>query len=115
MVLIMNKEEISKKDWKIFQEKLPHWQEQYMGKLLEEYTLFINNKDLTPSYRYHELQKRIREDKKKPGVEVFVNKKDMIYIIVKLIIDGAITIDDLSDFSNDLKEEIRKYLFNIGV
>ena len=29
--------EISKSDWKLFRERIPEWQENYMGRLIEEY------------------------------------------------------------------------------
>ena len=28
--------EVTKKDWKLYQERLPKWQEAYMGKLVQE-------------------------------------------------------------------------------
>ena len=52
---------ISKPDWKLFQEKLPQWQEQYMGRLLEEYIELLNSSG-NPSDRFWKLEKRIKDD-----------------------------------------------------
>lgn len=34
---------ISKKDWKLFREKLSDWQEKYMEGLVKEYVNFLND------------------------------------------------------------------------
>ena len=35
--------DISKKDWKLFREKLPDWQENYMDKLNKQYIELLSN------------------------------------------------------------------------
>lgn len=35
--------DISKKDWKLFQEKLSFWQENYMEGLVKEYVNFLDD------------------------------------------------------------------------
>ena len=35
--------DISKKDWKLFREKLSDWQENYMEGLVKEYANFLND------------------------------------------------------------------------
>ena len=49
--------DVSKKDWKLFQEKLPDWQEAYMEKLLKEYIKLLQKKS-NASDRFWELEKR---------------------------------------------------------
>lgn len=44
--------DISKKDWKLFQEKLPSWQENYMQKLVKEYAEYLNDDTKKPSERF---------------------------------------------------------------
>ena len=34
--------EVSKQDWKLFQEKIGKWQEAYMEKLIKKYVAFLN-------------------------------------------------------------------------
>jgi len=55
------------KDWKLFRQKLPGWQEAYMTRLCEEYTELLRS-DKKGSERFWELEKRIKEDQKKTGV-----------------------------------------------
>lgn len=54
--------DISKKDWKLFQEKLPSWQENYMQKLVKEYAEYLNDDTKKPSERFWWMEKRIKED-----------------------------------------------------
>ncbi len=94
--------EISKRDWKLFREKLPDWQEKYMGQLVQEYTTLLNTESQA-SEKFWKLEKRINLDKRKKGVIMSPRKSDAIFDIVELFRDGAITMDDLSDFSQRLK------------
>lgn len=98
--------EISKKDWKLFQEKLPIWQDAFMGKLNQEY-IAILNKDGNPSDLFWELEKRIKQDKRRPGVSMEMQKQYLLYNLSSLIVDGAITLDDLDGFSEELKDGVR--------
>ena len=106
----MNKEDIRKRDWKLFQTFLPQWQEKYMEKLLKDYSLLINDSSYLPSYRFHELEKRIQKDKRKPGVFVTLNKNEMENIVSELIMENAISEEDLKGFSNDFQNEVKKLL-----
>lgn len=101
--------EISKRDWKLFREKIGGWQEAYMDKLVKEYIQLLES-DLPASKKFWELDKRMKGDKKKPGVLIELRKSNVYFELVELIQDGAITIDDLSDFSDDLKQTITRFL-----
>ena len=94
--------EPSKADWKLFRERLPEWQEKYMARLCDEYAAILTGKD-RGSEAFWAIEKRIREDKKRPGVMVQVTKSEMPWIILGLLRDRAITLDDLDGFSDDLK------------
>lgn len=104
--MIMTK---SKRDWKLFCEKIKDWQESYMGKLLKEYDVYLNS-DLDASEKFWTLHKRILQDCKKPGVRLQLGKADMEFDIARLIHDGVITMDDLSEFSEDTREAVLLYL-----
>ncbi len=102
--------EPTKKDWKLYREKIAEWQEAYMEKLTQEYVAYLKE-DISASTKFWEIEKRIKIDKKKPGVLVEMSKSNMIWDIVGLIHDGAITLDDLADFSDELVETI-EYILN---
>ena len=99
--------DISKRDWKLFREKLPAWQERYMGQLIKGYIELLNS-DGNPSERFWELEKRIKKDRKHPGVIVEMKKSEAIYTLIHLYRDHAITDDDLEGFSQELIDAIRK-------
>ena len=98
--------EISKRDWKLFKERIGAWQETYMEKLVGEYIALLND-SLTASSKFWELEKRIKQDKKNPGVMIDLNKSQMLFNIVHMINDGVITMDDLLEFSDELRDKVR--------
>lgn len=100
--------EISKSDWKLFQELLPMWQERNMERILEEYKEIVDSNKIASS-RFWELDERIKGDKKKYGVIVRdLRKSEVEFITVMLIRENAITEEDLISFSSDFKEMIRR-------
>ena len=102
--------EISKRDWKLFREKLVDWQENYMACLIREYIALLSDEDKIASDRFWELDSKIRTDRRHPGVILNVRKSEAIYDIVRLIRLGVITCDDLSDFSEDLQQAVKLIL-----
>ena len=95
--------EISKADWKLFRARLPDWQESYMEKLNLEYIELLSS-DEAASEKFWALEKRIRQDKHMPGVQLKLKKSEVWWDLVQLLGDGAITEADLEGFSEDLKE-----------
>lgn len=102
----MNIYEPSKADWKLFRERLPEWQEKYMARLCDEYAAILTGKD-RGSEAFWAIDKRIREDKKRPSVMAEVKRSEMPWIILGLLQDDAITMDDLDGFSDDLKDRMK--------
>lgn len=94
----------SKRDWKLYQEKIKEWQEHYMEKLVKEYADYLCS-EIPASTKFWELEKRIKRDKKNPGVLIELSKSDMLWDIVGLIRRNVITIEDLVEFSDELKNE----------
>lgn len=101
--------EPTKKDWKLYRERIGDWQETYMEKLMQEYVEYLQE-DLPASDKFWELEKRIKNDKKKPGVLIELHKSSMIWDIAGLIHDDVITVKDLEGFSNELVEAIKVIL-----
>ena len=94
--------EVSKRDWKLFREKLPGWQESYMERLCKEYVELLTC-DKKGSERFWALEERIKKDRKAPGVILSVSKSDMLIDLVRLVQDEVIGLGDLSDFSEDVR------------
>lgn len=97
--------EPSKKDWKLYREKIGDWQEHYMEKLVKEYADYLCS-DLPASTKFWEMEKRLRRDRKTPGVCIGLRKSDLFWDIAGLINDKVISMDDLEEFSDGSKEVI---------
>ena len=102
----MNK--FSEKDWKLFRNKISDWKEAYMEKLNKEYVALLSGK-VNASDKFWKLEKRIREDKKDCGVQCEMSRSNQFYIMLSLLNEGAITFDDLEDFSDDLKDTMKHF------
>ena len=100
---------VNERDWKQLRKKLPDWQENYMDKLIHEYIDLLQGEG-NPSDRFWALEKRIREDKKDTGVVADMRRSRMTWILHDLLREGAITLDDLDGFSEELKEEMAPYV-----
>jgi len=59
--------EPSKRDWKLYREKVSGWQEHYMERLIEDYVAYLNSNE-PASTKFWTMEKRMKQDKKTPGV-----------------------------------------------
>ena len=102
--------QFEEKDWKLFREKLPEWQEAYMERLIKEYTELLNS-DKAATEKFWALDKRIRADRQRLGVRVNeVTRSKLQNILTGLIIENVITEDDLQDFSEELRESTHLWM-----
>lgn len=102
--------EISKSDWKLYREKIADWQENYMARLNKEYIALLSEDDKIASDKFWELEKRIKNDRRHPGVIIEVSKSDAVFDIVRLIRLEVIVYEDLADFSEDLQQAVKMML-----
>lgn len=98
--------EISKRDWKLFREKVPEWQEHYMEELTKKYIELLSSPG-NASDHFWELEKRVKRDKKHPGVLLEMNKSEAIWDIAAFIRYKVISFEDLEGFSNDLIDAVK--------
>lgn len=105
----MQEKEYTEKDWKLFRIKIVDWQEAYMDSLNKEYIKLLSE-NVNPSEKFWTLEKRFKEDKKKAGVQLDMRRSQLIYNIILLIYEGAISFKDLEEFSEQLKETIRIFI-----
>lgn len=97
------------RDWKLFRKKIGDWQENYMDKLNREYIKLLAQ-DGNPSEKFWALEKRLRSDNRKVGVQAEMSRSMMLTNISALLREGAITLNDLEPFSDDLKGFFRRKL-----
>lgn len=81
-----------------------------MEDLVKEYVNFLNDDTKYASEKIWELEKRVKEDKGHPGVIMELRKSEAIWDIVHLIRLKEITYDDLSEFSEELRQEVKRIL-----
>ena len=105
----MQEQRFTKRDWALFRSKIGSWQEAYMGRLCDEYIELLSG-DGDPSEKFWQLEKRIRSDKRNPGVQLEMTRTNFIYNIISLISNDVISMKDLEDFSDKLKEIVRVFL-----
>ena len=95
--------QVNESDWKLFRKKLPEWQDAYMDRLNREYAALLAGSG-SAADKFWELEKRINNDKQHVGVVARMSRSNMYYNMLALLEEGAITLEDLSDFSEDLQE-----------
>ena len=59
---------VNESDWKLFRKRLPEWQERCMEQLAESYAALLAGPGKA-SDKFWELEKRLRKDKKRVGVD----------------------------------------------
>jgi len=105
---ILQERGFTEKDWKLFRSKIANWQEVYMDRLNKEYIALLSGGG-NPSYKFWNLENRIKKDKKKTGVRAEMSRSNLIYNIISLMYEGAISFEDLEEFSDQLKETVRAF------
>ena len=81
--------EISKADWKLYRERVSDWQEHYMEQLTKEYVELLTSPG-NASDHFWELEKRIKQDKKHPGVLIELRKSTALWDIAYFVRDKVI-------------------------
>lgn len=106
--------EITKEDWKTFREKIGPWQESYINRLNQEYRKILDGSG-SASDKFWHLYERIKDDSRRPGVQLNLKKGDVAFDLARLLKDEVITEKDLYSFSDDLREHVimlREHLFS---
>ena len=93
-------------DWKLFRKRIRDWQEAYIAKLNRGYIEILNS-DKPASEKFGEIEKRIRKDKNNAGVMLEMRRSDFISNILELLREKVIIIDDLEEFSDELKQTVK--------
>lgn len=101
---------VNERDWKLFRSKLPGWQENYMDRLNHEYMEILSGEG-NPSDKFWALEERIRKDKRDAGVMVEdMSRSNMLGIIMELVREGAIGVEELGEFSEEVREFVGRWV-----
>ena len=99
--------EISKADWKLFQDRLRLWQENYMQRLIDGYIKMLQGPG-NASSKFWQLERKLKSDRLNPGVTLVLDKQQVINDIASMVKIGVITIADLEGFSEELINEVKR-------
>lgn len=97
--------EVKESDWKIFRKRVPQWQEDYMKKLNKEY-IEILSRDGSAAQNFWDLENRVFKDKRSVGVVIDMRRSRMLINILDLLKDHVINLEDLDEFSEELRKEV---------
>ena len=108
----MQEQRFTKRDWILFKNKIADWQESYMVRINKEYIELLSE-DANPSEKFWRLEKRIKEDRRKTGVQLEMSRSNLISNIISLINEGVISFENLEEFSDELKETVSAFIGEI--
>ena len=98
-----------KSDYKLFKEKLPLWQENYMAKVCEKIQKLTINDEKSAADKFWAIEKTFFKEKKNPGVLMEIPSiSNLLYAILDLLNHKVIKMEDLVDFSEEFKEKVEK-------
>ena len=98
-------DKVKEADWRLFRSRLPIWQEAYMERLNREYITLLSETG-SASEKFWELERRMREDKRRGGVVMRMSRSNMELNLLSLLSDGVISTADLDGFSEELREKL---------
>ncbi len=96
---------VNEDDWRKYRELLPLWQERYMTKLINGYITLLRDSS-NASDKFWALKRRINRDSMSEGVIVQVSRSSMRNTILTMLLKDIITLDDIKDFSDELRVDL---------
>ncbi len=107
----MNKSNFCEGDWKLFRKKFCEWQEHYLDGKISEYKNLLDSDD-TSSSKFDLLQEKINSDRRSPIIclPCRFSRSNMFINIVAIVESGAISYDDLSEFSTELQNDVKSMI-----
>ena len=97
--------QVNEADWKLYRKRVPEWQEAFMDKLNQQYIQLLSGPE-APAVKFWKLERRIKRDKNLAGVIIDMRRSTMASNLIRLIQEGAITLEDLDGFSEELREKL---------
>ena len=98
-------DKVKEADWRLFRSRLPIWQEAYMERLNREYIALLSGTG-PASEKFWELERRMREDKRRGSVVMRMSRSNMELNLLSLLSGGVISTAELDGFSEELREKL---------
>lgn len=102
----MKDRKFNEADWRLFREKSPQWQENYIDRLNREY-MHLLSEERAPSEKFWSLQERLKKDINSAGVQMKIRRSVMLDNIVQLVSEGVIDMENLHDFSDTFRDTVQ--------
>lgn len=106
---------MSEKDWKLFSKKYYEWKERYAAGIIEKYKELLDSEE-SATDKFFKLQEQIHKDSHSTVFRLprRFSRNDMYLNIMALLNSKIISIDDLSEFSEELQDYAKAILL-VGV
>ena len=101
-------EEYKESDWKLFRVKIVEWQTRYIEKVNKKVAKVLTDEKLSSADKFWKAEKLINREKKSAGMIVDMRRSTFKLNLLRLLKGKARTLEDLTEFSTELQEEIRK-------
>jgi hypothetical protein len=100
---------MTESDWKKYSARVPEWRDRHLDQRNRDLVELLQEPGKTPTERFWETRKRI-ESEARILRDCFDrhSRSNMKFALLLMLRHGVIEIDDLSDFSNELKEDLRR-------
>lgn len=82
-----------------------------MAKLCSEYIELLSS-SAPSSEKFWALEERLRHDKRRASVWVRMSRSETPFILLRLLDEGTITMDDLGEFSDEMKAFVDFHIKN---
>lgn len=80
----MQPKTFNEQDWKLFREKVPTWQENYMEKINQKIQNLLENPSKTASEKFWQIEKIIHNEKRNPGVLIEMKRSSIFLSLFSL-------------------------------
>ena len=95
---MINRQGFTEKDWRLFSGRISDWRESFMNRAIQ---------DASAMDKFRDLERRMREDRKKIDVPLGMSRSNMLVNMTALIDKGIISRSELALFSDELQEAMK--------
>jgi hypothetical protein len=107
---LFDEKRMSESDWKLFRRIVPELRERYLEKTNEELKKLLLTPDQTPTQRFWNTHERIRKEAKILQQCLDGHSRSRMTSFIYTMLDhGLMDLDDLSGFSDELRESAKRW------
>ncbi len=94
-------------DWKTFRNRVPEWRERYLRGVNQRLVGMLTDPNRSPTERFWDTKQKMKEE-----AQVLTkcldghSRSNMDWFLMLMLRHGLVTEDDLTEFSEELKERV---------